>query len=62
MLINKIVGITKTINKTVLFHTEYTNLEYIVFMIIENKNDNENIINSIDFLMNVMNESSIQKL
>jgi hypothetical protein len=31
-------------------------------MIIENKNDNENIINSIDFLMNVMNESSIQKL
>jgi hypothetical protein len=62
MLINKIVGITKTINKTVLFHTEYTNLEYIVFMIIENKNDNENIINSIDFLMNFMNESSIQKL
>jgi hypothetical protein len=31
-------------------------------MIIKNKNGNENIINSIDFLMNVVNESSIQKL
>jgi hypothetical protein len=36
--------------------------DYIVFMIIENKNDNENLINGIDFLMNVVNKPSIQKL
>jgi hypothetical protein len=53
MLINKIVGTTKITNKNFVFHT----YDYI-----ENKNDNENFKNSIDFLMNVMNKCSIQKL
>ena len=52
----------QVIAETSTSHTKYTNIEYNLFMIIENKNVNKNIINSTDFLMNVMNKSSIQKL